>query len=129
MTKKTTFIFLTIFAVPIFAFSQKAYNAIYYSGKIPRSTVKFTLADGYSAGCEIKTIDNKTKKISKFSPENGYADNNKKMKFYRYSTSGKTWSDYFIIEGIEEVYDTIPTKFYGEYYYNGTAYKIVLTKL
>jgi len=129
MTKKITFILLAIFAVPIFAFSQKAYNAIYYSGKTRKFIVKFTLADGYMAGCEIKTIDNKTKKTSKFLPKNGYADDNKKMKFYHYSPSSKTFSDYFIIEGIKEVYDTTPAKFYGKYYYNGTGYKIILTKL
>lgn len=129
MTKKFIFILLIVFSLPIVAFSQKAYEAIYYSGKTQNITVKFTLADGYIAGCEIKTTDNKTKKTSKFLPETGYADDDKKMKFYHYSTSGKTFSDYFILEGIEEMYETTPTKIYGEYYFNGAVFKITLIKL
>mgnify|MGYP000990756912 CR=1 FL=1 len=129
MKKRLSFLLLTLFALPILAFSQKAYEAIYYTGKTQNIFVKFTLADGYLAGCEIKTTDTKTKKASKFLPENGYADDDKKMKFYHYSTSGKKFNDYFILEGIEESYDTTPKILYGQYFYNGTAYKITLTKL
>jgi hypothetical protein len=129
MKKKLSFLVLLLFALPILTFSQKAYEAIYYSGKTQNIIVKFTLADGYIAGCEIKTTDIKTKKSSKFLPENGSADNDKKMKFYHYSTSGKTFPDYFILEGIEESYASTPKTFYGQYFFNGTAYKITLTKL
>jgi hypothetical protein len=129
MKKKLSLLLLSIFTLPVLAFSQKAYESIYYTGKTQNITVKFTLANGYIGACEVKTTDNKTKKSSKFLPENGYAGDDKKMKFYHYSATGKTFTDYFIIEGMEEVYESIPAKIYGNYYFNGTAYKITFTKL
>lgn len=129
MKKKLSLLVLTIITIQVFAFSQKAYEAIYYSGKTQNINVKFTFAAEYIGASEIMTTDNKTKKTSKFLPENGYTGHEKQMKFNHYSTSGKTLKDYFILEGIGEDFEGVPTKFYGKYYYNGTAYSILLTKL
>ena len=115
--------------MPIAAYSQKAFEAIYYIGKTQNITAKFMYADGYIGACEIKTIDEKTKKSARFLPENGHPDNNNKMKFYHYTTSGKTFQDYFILDGIEDEFDSIPTKLYGRYYYKGVAFSITLTKM
>jgi hypothetical protein len=129
MLKKLMILVFVMMITPKFIFSQKAFEAIHYSGTTQNIVVKFTFADGYIAGCEIKTKDIKTKKTSKFLPENGYPNDDKKMKFYHFSTSGKKFSDYFIIDGMEEFEEGTPAKFTGTYYFNGKAFNITLTKL
>lgn len=129
MTKKFMVFIFTIMILPIFAFSQKAYEVVKYGGKTKNLLVKFILADGYLAGCEIRTINIKTKKKAKFLPENGNAYIENKIRFYHYSTSGNTFNDYFIINGIAESYDSVPTRFLGTYYYNSQTFRVTLTKL
>ncbi len=85
MQDKLSFLFLAIIATPISGHSQKAYEEIYYIGKTQNITAKFTYADGYIGACEIKTIDEKTKRSSRFLPENGHPDKDNKMKFYHYT--------------------------------------------
>jgi hypothetical protein len=65
MTKIILTIIL-ILGLPRFVFSQKAYEAIYYSGKTENLIVKFTFADGYIEACEIKTIDLNKKNFKNF---------------------------------------------------------------
>jgi hypothetical protein len=108
--------------------AQKAYSAVYYIGKIKNLTVRFMLADGYVAGCEINTTNATSKKRSVFLPQEGSPDENNQMKFYHYSTSGKTFTDYFIIDGLEEFFDVLPQSFTGTYYLNKQAYVIQLQK-
>ena len=122
------FIFGLCFLLPISSFSQKAYVAVCYSGKTQNIQVKFTLANGYIGACEIKTTDNTSKKTSKFLPSTGTADDNKKMKFDHSSTSGKTFTDYFILNGMEDSYDNAPAKITGQYFFNGKAFAITLMK-
>lgn len=126
--KKRLFL-LAFFFLPLFVFSQKAYDPIYYTGKTQNITANLMLAIGYIAACEIKTTDNKTKKTSTFLPVNGFADDEKKMKFYHHSKSSKKFSDYFILEGMEENYETPPTEIFGKYFFDGKVYEIVLSKL
>lgn len=119
---------MVIMCLPVFAYSQKAFEAVYYSGKTQNIEVKFTLADGYIEGCEIKTTDLKTKKTSRFLPDFDYANDDDVMKFYHYSRSGKTFSDYFLINGLYDYVDA-PAIFSGTYYFKGKAYDLTLTKL
>ena len=126
--QKLSLIIITVFAMLIFGLSQKAYEAIYYRGTTQNITVKFILAYGYIEACEIQTTDRKTKRTSKYLPVNSNADNDRKMKFYHYSTSGKTFSDYFMLEDIEEYYQHVPATIHGNYYFNRTAYSITLTR-
>ncbi|WP_118975196.1 hypothetical protein [Taibaiella koreensis] len=115
-----------IFSLPTFA--QKAYEAVYYRGKTQNIGVRFTLGAGYLPACEIETTDLKTHKTSTFLPEIGVPDEKKQMKFYHFSASQKAFSDYFIIDGIEEGYDEVPAKLYGRYYFNGKAYPLTLKR-
>lgn len=115
-------------ALPLFVFSQKAYEAIYYTGKTQTDFLKFTLANGYTAASKIIITTNKTKNSATFLPEQGEADTAGKLKFYHYSTSGKKFTDYFILEGSNENYEKAPLKIFGKYYYKGRAYPIALKK-
>ncbi len=128
MKKKFLLLFTLVALSSTFAFCQKAYDAIIYVGKTQNITVQFTLANGYISASEIKTTDNKTKKTSKFSPTDATIDNDKKMKFEHVSTSGKKFSDYFMLEGMEDNYETPPSKITGNYFFNGTAFAITLVK-
>lgn len=125
---KALFLLLTGLLLSLPGYTQKAFEAVYYKGKTQNISVLFTLADGYTPGCEIKTTDLKTRKTSQFMPEVGVADEHKQLKFYHFSPSQKRFSDYFIIDGIEEVYDKVPRKLYGKYYFNGKAYPLVLIR-
>jgi hypothetical protein len=120
------YILLAFMLFPAFAYAQKAYDAVKYTGSVQNISVKFTLANGYLAGCTITTADNNTHKRSQFLPEEGSANENKTLKFYHRSASGKTFTDYFTIKGLEEIFETAPAKIYGSYYFNGKAYNLVL---
>ena len=125
--KKHFLVVLLILSLPVFTSAQKAYDAYYYKGSTQNISVSFTLADGYIAACELKTTDLTSKKTSSFLPETGAPDEMKRMKFYHYSTSGKKFTDYFIIDGMEEMYDSLPKIIYGKYYFNNSSYPLVLT--
>lgn len=114
--------------MPVFCFSQKAYKAIYYRGTTQNIAVKFTLAHGYINASEIQITDRKTKRVLKFLPVTNNADNDRKIKFYHYSTSGKIFNDYFILEDIEEYDQHVAAKINGKYYTNKNAFSITLIK-
>jgi hypothetical protein len=128
MTKVIITIIL-ILGLPRFVFSQKAYEAIYYSGKTENLIVNFTFGDGYIEACEIKTTDLNTKKTSLFLPDFDYEPDSMNMKFYHFSKSNKKFNDYFIIDGIKDVDEEIPAKFFATYYFRDKAYKLTLFKL
>ena len=126
---KTKIAFLSFFLfISSFGFAQKAYETFYYSGKVQNITVLFSLADGYMGANQIKTTDNTSKKISQFLPASGAPTSNLKMKFYHYSKSGKKFTDYFILEGIDESYNELPEKIIGKYYFNNKEYNLILLK-
>lgn len=122
----TCFIFMIL---PTYAFSQKAFEYEYYSGKTKDMTIKLSLADGYIAGSEIKTIAFKNKKASRFLTETGYEQPGLKMKFYHYSPSQKEFLDYFIMDNIRDTYEIIPKKMTGKYYYKNQIVSFSLTHL
>lgn len=122
---KRVILFTAILLLPVSTLAQKAYEAVYYSGATQNITATFKLADGYTPACEITTKDNATKKTTRFLPVSGTADDAGNLKFYHYSDSGKKFTDYFIINGIES-YDDTPSQFTGTYYFNGKSYPITL---
>jgi hypothetical protein len=124
--KKALYIILLAVIAPAFAYSQKAYEAIKYHGIVNNVSLSFTLANGYLAGCKIITTDNKTHKTSQFLPENGYVEDDKTLKFYHRSASGKTFTDYFIMQGMEELLEDVPAKLQGTYHANGKTYRFVV---
>jgi hypothetical protein len=126
--KPALYILLLIVLVPAFAYPQKAYTAVKYSGGVLNMAVNFTLADGYLAGCKITTTDNKTHKTVLYLPENGYADEHEILKFYPRSANGKTAINYFIIEGLQEQFEALPVQIHGKYYFNNKAYKFALKR-
>ena len=128
MIRKFIILVLVVMVLPQFAFSQKAFDAVYYSCKTADITIKFMYADGYIEGSEIKIKNSKTNKTSRFLPENGSPDITKQMKFYHATKSGKTFSDYFILKGIEDVAADLPTTISGVYYNRGKAFNFILTK-
>jgi len=128
MKKNLLFAILAIFTLPVLAYSQKAYDAVVYTGKTQNITVTFTLANGYVEASQILTTDNKSKKRSKFLPAEGYPDDESRMKFYHFSSSGKSFTDYFILDGIEQSYEEPPAEIYGKYYFNGEEFELTLKK-
>ena len=129
MSKKFILFILITLALPFLAFSQKAYDVINYSGKTETMLIKFTLADGYIEASQLTTTDFKSQKTASFIPADGAADEKKEMKFYHYSMPSETFKDYFIVENMEEYYDTIPVKICGRYYDGEKFIKFTLTKL
>jgi len=111
---------------PAFAYAQKAYEAVKYTGKVQNMVVRFTLADGYLGACEVKLTDGKTHKTISFLPENGSADENKNLTFYRRNGSPKT--DRFVISGMEELFETPPAKIKGIYYTKGKGSPFILKR-
>lgn len=129
MKNRVFIIFLLLVVFPAFGFCQKAYEAGYYKGSTFGMTLKFKLADGYIGACEIISKDKKTNKKSRFLPEEGAVGEDKKLKFYHYSAVGKKFDDYFILEGMEEAYGSLPAEIRGKYYLKGVGYEVRLSKL
>lgn len=123
---------LIIISILIFtsltAFSQKAYEIEYYNGKTKTFSVKFTLANGYIAACEILKKDFVTQKTVKYIPEFGAESANHKMKFLRLSKSASTPADYFILDGIRDGYEVLPKEIHGIYCHHLKKYQILLFK-
>ena len=125
---KKLLIVLTIFLIPFFALSQKAYDAVHYTSKVQGIIIKFTLGNGYINASEIKATDAKSKKTTAFLPEDGIITDHKQLKFIRAAKTGKASGDYFIMDSMEDYYEKAPANISGIYYSNGTAYKITLKK-
>ena len=125
-TAKTILLIPAMMGLSVFAFAQKAYEAVYYRGVIQHKTLEFTLAHGYMAGCTLSVKDSKTKRKGLFLPEEGFADDHKEMKFYHFTASGKTLDDYFILEHMEDEYEKVPAKISGRYYYKSTTKPVTL---
>ena len=124
--KQLKLLLLVCMLSPAFAYAQKAFDAVKYTGKVQNMVLHFTLADGYLGACEIKATDGKTHKTRSFMPENGYADDNKNLIFYKRNEESKT--DSFVISGMEELFETPPAKIKGVYYTNGKAYPFILKR-
>jgi hypothetical protein len=126
LMKQLKLLLLVCMLSPAFAYAQKAYEAFEYRGKVQAFNIHFTLADGYLGACEIRATDVKTHKRSSFLPEYGYADEHKNLIFYRRNGGSKT--DYFIISGMEELFETPPAKIKGTYYIKDKAYPFILKR-
>ena len=63
-----------------------------------------------------------------FLPETGTINDDKTLKFMHSSKAGKTFTDYFIIEDMEDGFEKAPANVSGTYFFNGTPYKITLKK-
>jgi hypothetical protein len=124
--KQLKLLLLVCMLSPVFAYAQKAFDAVKYTGEVQNMVLHFTLADGYLGACEMKATEGKTHKTRSFSPENGYADESKKLTFY--SGNGVSKTDYFVISGMEELFETTPAKIKGVYYTNGKAYPFILKR-
>lgn len=125
MTNKLPLLILLPLVLPLFSFAQKAYEAVPYRDTLHNTAIQFTLANGYFGACELTVTNIKTKKTSTFLPEKNVADD-KKMKFIHHTSSGKILKDYFVLEGMEEYYDSPPEKIYGKYYCKGNVYSVSL---
>lgn len=126
---KTAFLFLLLFSLSETGFSQKAFEAVYYTGKTTDLEIKFMFADGYPEGSEIITTHRPTRKTSQFLPENPEPDSAKHWKFYHLSkTPGKTFSDYFILDSMQLYFDKLPASISGRYYFGGKTYPFILNK-
>jgi len=106
--------------------AQKAYDIVKYKGKTQNISVEFTLANGYLEASEIKTTDLKSKKTSKFSMDPSDARVGKDLRFMHISTSSKQFTDYFIIQNIEEGYTNPPKTIKGVYYFENKPNELIL---
>lgn len=117
------FITLLILALPLRCLGQKAYDAVYYQAQLHSKAVKFTLANGYIAGCVITlTTSPKTKRVL-FLPESGTAGHT--LKFLPEATKR---SDYFMIKNLQENYADAPRVINATYTWGTTTEKIIFRK-
>lgn len=114
--------------LPSLAFAEaKAYDTVYYSGKTQNISIRLAYADGYINASRIITTDATTKKKSTFLPDDKF-DRADKLRFYHHTTSNKKFTDYFILEGIDEDSSPLPANIHGKYHFNGSAYDFVLKR-
>ncbi|KQM74915.1 hypothetical protein ASE74_02730 [Pedobacter sp. Leaf216] len=127
--KTLAFIIIASFILivsPAYVFAQKAFEYEYYVGKTKDMTIKLSLADGYIAASEIRTVGFKSKKTSLFLTETGYEQAGLKMKFYHDSASQKEFPDYFIVDNIRDAYEQLPKEMHGEYYFKNEVIAFTL---
>ena len=106
--------------------AQKAYDNVKYIGKTQNISVEFTLANGYLEASEIKTKDLKNKKTSTFSVDPSDARVGTDLRLMHISTTSKQFTDYFIIQNIEEGYTNPPKTIKGMYYFENKPYELIL---
>ena len=128
ITKKL-FLFLLVCSLSATGFAQKAYEAVYYTGKATNLEIKFMFADGYPEASEITTTHRPTRKTSQFMPEQTAPDSALHWKFNHISkTTGQPLSDYIILDNMQLYFNTLPARITGRYYYGGKSYPFVLNK-
>ena len=113
------------------AFSQgvpKAYESIYYQGKVNRHIVKFLLANGYIGVSALKIyLAAKTRPLV-FEPDASVADERNQLKFVPVLAGSP---GYFILNNMQEAYDETPACVTGNYFLNNkiTPVKLRLLKV
>lgn len=128
LAKRIVSLLLLLSFFPAITYAQKAYEAVYYCGKTQHISIKFMLANGYLEASEIIIKDSATRKSSTFYLDLVYAGEEKQKRFYHYTTLQQPFTDYFILEELEENYTSLPGEIQGYYYVEGKAIKIILKK-
>jgi hypothetical protein len=76
----------------------------------------------------VRLTNSKNKKRYFYRPEYQAPDEEKKIKFLHYN-GVKPTADYFIMEGMEDVYEgEAPHRLYGNYYTKGKVQRITITR-
>jgi hypothetical protein len=107
-----------------YGYGQKAYEAVYYKGRLGDKIIRFVLGNGYIGASELKLY--LQKKPILFYPEMGVPDQKKQIRFEAFRTGRK---DYFILDHMEDVYEQSPSSISGTYCSGGKIRKIQLYRL
>lgn len=108
-------------------FAQKAYEAVYYKGKVNGMIVKLSFADGYLAASKI-TLTPKNKKAKSFIPEKGVADANGQLKFLHYINPLQPAVAYFILYRLKDSAEVLSAEISGKYNDSKKQYSIIIKK-
>lgn len=100
----------------------KAYEAVYYRGKVNGSLVRLMLASGYIGASSVKLSLPGKAKPQVFEPEAGVADDNNRLKFVPVNQT----HPYFILDHMQDAYEEIPAAIQGIYYFNGKKVTVKL---
>ena len=90
--------------------AQKAYDAAYYHSKTGNRTLKLELGMGYFAASNIKRAIGSARPIT-FYPDTAVPDDQYQMTFH-----ARAQPDYFILDDMQESYDTAPPVITGRYW-------------
>ena len=115
-------------AFPVMCFAQKAYVTTKYQGISNKLTVTLNVADGYFSGNEIKLYNKASRNTSRFLPEKDGVDETKPTKFYHFSPTGKKFTDYFLVDSLQENYEEMPKQFIAKYFIRSNSLKLVLKR-
>ncbi len=107
---------------------KKAYAIIRYKATVKKFAVTFNLAEGYFSANDLKLYNKISRQTSRFLPETSAPNDNEPSKFIHYSPSAKKYSDYFLVEGLNENNEMMPAKIIVVYYSKSKPVKFVLTK-
>lgn len=109
-------------------FAQKAYVTTKYQGISNKLTVTLNVADGYFSGTEIKLYNKASRNSTRFLPEKDGVDETQSTKFYHFSPSGKKFTDYFLVDGLQENYEAMPKQINARYFMKANSLKLVLKR-
>jgi hypothetical protein len=94
----------------------KAYEAVNYRGKVNGSLVRLMLANGYIGASSVKLLLPGKAKPLVFEPDAGVADADNRLKF---APINQAYSQYFILDHMQDAYEEIPAFITGNYFFNG----------
>lgn len=112
---------------PTVGFAQKAYETVYYKGKVNGMSIRLSYADGYLAASKI-TLTPKNKKAKSFIPEKGVTQANGQLKFLHYINPLQPALAYFILYRLKDSAEALPAEISGKYNDNKKQYSIILKK-
>jgi|GEM_PF-4540346 len=95
--------------IPAPASAQKAYEAVKYKAKLNSSKFYFTLGNGYLGASKIESSSGS--KPALYYPDSGVPDNKDQLTFH-----AKGHADYFIVNNIQETYQSLPKIMIGRYW-------------
>ena len=119
---------LAIF-LPFLGFGQKAFEAVYYKGKLKGMELHFKLADGFLSASEIISKDLTTGTKTRYVPDNGIPDPQGSISFHEVEAV-KNKTDFFSVRGLKEAFGkTVPNQLELVYHSKGQKIRFPLKKV
>ena len=125
---KALYCLILSFFVALSSFAQKAYEKVYYTGKTDRYIITLIFAAGYLEASKVEIMVAKSKYKFTTDIDTDSINTSKNLRFNHFSSTGIKFSDYVLLNNINDNHTVLPEKIYGYYSFKDSKYKFTLKK-